>query len=604
MADLMGDWSVAPGTNPGDGMDIDLAAHIGAQANNRDVDADSDPASDADTNATAHNANRNDGVNTNRREVQDEEEDSSEDDDDPAPGSGSTSAGTRGGRGGPPGRGSRGQGSRGRVTPGQGGTNRRTPSGRGQPVESQSRAMKGVSWGLDDPMANPGCLDTDGTDGPSTVTEGPRAVTDGGGRVVRGHSQAIDTGADPESIALALEAQALVTEDGTIRVCSSCSDFGDLKKCVRPGCPHALCFAKTNLYPCIREVGDGEFWCPPCWSQKRKSPLPYTVVAQGAYLTSQGRTRRPLLFHTIALNLQDYPETLLRCQLDGEYQSCQDLLHHTHIRLENGGARVPNVRRAVKTGLVFLKDRPASNLLVLVDSHSDYDCGELVHGTRDDGQAVTRDAEKVLRHYIGPELWKLSENMPGTKGMILLACGPTFTVRSHFEIIKNLVSSKRLHFVIGFTAHSVQPTMVMPFMLRIAVEIYVHQKPVELAVEEVISNWTLLCHTPVVLVCWTRRGEFVSRRYLASTPSGSVWGLTPRCGDRNCQAGPGDIKTIRGRQKDKHLKFHCNRCGWNSPGHDTVRRITISKLDIIERVHLHKSKKLMDGRDFGTQTIL
>lgn len=70
-------------------------------------------------------------------------------------------------------------------------------------------------------------------------------------------------------------------------------------------------------------------------------------------------------------------------------------MHHTHIRLENGGASVPNVRRAVKTGLVFLKNHPLANLLVLVDSHSDHDCGELVHGTRDDGEPVTRDAEKV-----------------------------------------------------------------------------------------------------------------------------------------------------------------------------------------------------------------
>ncbi|KAG2126342.1 uncharacterized protein EDB93DRAFT_1274406 [Suillus bovinus] len=597
MADLMGDWSVAPGTNPGDGMDIDLAAHIRGQADNVDADADAIATNATASNTTSRNTRNTTARNTtsrntrnttarnttsrnttarnmtsrnttsrnaNRRDVHEEEEESSEEeeeeeeeeeddddnDDDPAPGTGSTSAGTRGGRGGP-----RGRGSRGRVSTRLGGTNTRTSSGRVQPIESQSRAMKGVSWGLGDPMANPNCLDMD--------------VTDVGGRVVRGHSQAIDTGADPESIALALEAEALVTENGMIRVCSSCSDFGDLKKCVRPGCPHALCFSKTNLYPCIREVGDGEFWCPPCWSQKRQSPLPYKVVAQGAYLTSQSRIRRPLLFHTIALNLQDYPETLLRCQLDGEYQSCRDLLHHTKIRLENAGALVPNVRRAVKTGLVFLKNHPLANLLVLVDSHSDHDCGELVHGTRDDGEAVTRDAEKVLRHYIGPELWKMSEKMSGTKGMILLACGPTFTVRSHFEIIKNLVSSKRLHFIIGFTAYSVQPTIVMPFMLRIAVEIYIYKKPVELAVEQVISSWTLLCHTPVVLVCWTKHGELVSRRYLASTPSGSVWGLTPRCGDRTCQAGPGDIKITRGRQKDKYLKFHCNRCGCNSPGYHT-----------------------------------
>ncbi|KAG2057238.1 hypothetical protein BDR06DRAFT_969444 [Suillus hirtellus] len=39
MADLMGDWLVAPGTNPGDSMDIDLTALARGQANNAGADS-------------------------------------------------------------------------------------------------------------------------------------------------------------------------------------------------------------------------------------------------------------------------------------------------------------------------------------------------------------------------------------------------------------------------------------------------------------------------------------------------------------------------------------------------------------------------------------
>lgn len=62
--------------------------------------------------------------------------------------------------------------------------------------------------------------------------------------------------------------------------------------------------------------------------------------------------------------------------------------------------------------------------------------------------------------------------------------------------------SKHLLFIVGFTGHSVQPSVVMPFMLQLIIHVYIHQMPVELALQRQMAHWTLLSHTPVVLVCW------------------------------------------------------------------------------------------------------
>ncbi|KAG2362863.1 hypothetical protein BDR07DRAFT_977993 [Suillus spraguei] len=203
-----------------------------------------------------------------------------------------------------------------------------------------------------------------------------------------------------------------------------------------------------------------------------------------------------------------------------------------------------------------------------MDTHSDYMNGELVHSVDKKGNAWTQSATEVLRHHLGPELWKRSVDMRGIKGMILLACGPAIMHPSQFEHIKSLVSSKRLQFIIGFTAHSVQPSVVMPFMQRVVTQVYIHQMPVEQALEMEISHWSMLSHTPVVLVCWNQEGCLVSRRYIASTPHGCVWGLPPRCGNVLCDPQPGDIQAKRSpRQGTKFLKFKCNRCGWNSGGY-------------------------------------
>jgi hypothetical protein len=106
-------------------------------------------------------------------------------------------------------------------------------------------------------------------------------------------------------------------------------------------------------------------------------------------------------------------------------------------------------------------------------------------------------------------------------------------------------------------------------MLQTIIQVYIHRVPVQLALEREIANWTLLSHTPVVLVCWNTEGHLISKRYIASTPFGCVWGLPPRCGNQLCKPKPGDIKAKRARscKGTEFFKFHCNRCGWDSRGY-------------------------------------
>ncbi|KAG1860109.1 hypothetical protein F4604DRAFT_1684484 [Suillus subluteus] len=213
--------------------------------------------------------------------------------------------------------------------------------------------------------------------------------------------------------------------------------------------------------------------------------------------------------------------------LEEEFVPWKNMLCRTSIELLTGAACLPNVRACVHDTLAFVKAKPEADFLVLMDMHSDYDNGKLVHSVDKHGNAWTQDASEVLCHHLGPELWKQSLDMVGTKGMILLACGPTFTKPLHFEKIKSLVSSKCLQFIIGFTAHSVQPSVVMPFMLQVIIQIYIHCLTVEQALEWEIAHWSLLSHTPVVLICWNQDKCLISQRYIASTLSGNVWGLPP-----------------------------------------------------------------------------
>ncbi|KAG2108257.1 uncharacterized protein F5147DRAFT_652975 [Suillus discolor] len=544
MAGLM-NWRAAPGTNPGDGHTIDTGARFGTPTPNNNANGgatqsnsaqDQEEEEDDDNGDNSDNSSDEDGDSDGDEEEQDDGGDvgaNANDDDDErvggdaaattptiAQGAGSVrgagAGGARGvgvggvaaarGAGGARGaRGARGMGAGGTrgaggmrgvaaaAARGAGGARGARGFARGgasdQLPMAQGRALKGrscpISCGVGDTMD----IDND------------VIVPPGESRVVHSQSQAIDTGviplyanssvdrgitytlsADPRSEALALEVFSLMQDDGAMAKCSSCLDFGQLKKCERQGCTYALCFWKSNMQPC------------------------YSVVAQGAYIADKIYTRRPLVFHTIALELDTYPE-----------------------------------RTCVRDALALVKAKSEADFLILIDTHSDYENGELVHSVDKHGNVWTQDASEVFCHHFGPELWKWSLDMTGIKGMILLACGPAFTQPSHFEKIKSLVSSKHLQFIIRFTAHSVQPSVVMPFMLQMIIEVYIHQKPVQLALEQEIANWMLLSHTPVVLVCWNTEGCLVSQRYMASTPFGCVWGLSPRCGNQLCNPKPGDI---------------------------------------------------------------
>ena len=74
-------------------------------------------------------------------------------------------------------------------------------------------------------------------------------------------------------------------------------------------------------------------------------------------------------------------------------------------------------------------------------------------------------------------------------------------------------------------------------------------------------------HSPrgvIVLMAKTNSGQLISHKYILSPPTGQVWGLDHSCGNKLCEAGPGNIKSNLRKQEDNHdfAKFTCNRCRW------------------------------------------
>lgn len=72
---------------------------------------------------------------------------------------------------------------------------------------------------------------------------------------------------------------------------------------------------------------------------------------------------------------------------------CQ--LQCTHIPLVTGAACLPNVRACVRNALVLMKARRETDLLVLLDTHTDYENSELVHSVDKHGHAWTQSAWDV-----------------------------------------------------------------------------------------------------------------------------------------------------------------------------------------------------------------
>jgi hypothetical protein len=70
-------------------------------------------------------------------------------------------------------------------------------------------------------------------------------------------------------------------------------------------------------------------------------------------------------------------------------------LQCTNIELVTGAACLPHVRTRVRDALAFVKAKPETDFLVLMDTHSDYENGELVHSVDKNGDIWTQGASDV-----------------------------------------------------------------------------------------------------------------------------------------------------------------------------------------------------------------
>ncbi|KAG1759646.1 hypothetical protein EDD22DRAFT_849088 [Suillus occidentalis] len=295
MADLV-QWSAAPGTNPRDGYDINLGARLEAHTGNannntgpsgnnshvKHVNLPLDNEENGDSNGNGGNNNNGADDGNGEDDDNDADVDAEEDYDDNNDDNIGASQGGRGGsRGGRGRRGGRG---------GRGGTTDQLPMAQGRAVTGWSLP---ISVDVNDDMD----VDQDVVVAPGDLC------------VVRGQSRAIYTGDDPRSEALALEANWLIQDEETSLKCSSCLDFGALKKCLCPGSGRRRILVSSMLDP----------------------PLQNSVTC--AYLTGCNHARHPLIFHTIALKLNTYPEFLLRLQLEEQFSPYRHLLQCSNIEL-------------------------------------------------------------------------------------------------------------------------------------------------------------------------------------------------------------------------------------------------------------------------------
>jgi hypothetical protein len=95
------------------------------------------------------------------------------------------------------------------------------------------------------------------------------------------------------------------------------------------------------------------------------------------------------------------------------------------------------------------------DFLLYLDAHSDYDSGELIYRVDMDGNDVSDSVDsvsqlnpfaflytnipKLIDLYMGDPLRHSVNRTTGLRGLVLLTCGPSWTVREHYEKVFNLV---------------------------------------------------------------------------------------------------------------------------------------------------------------------
>ena len=103
--------------------------------------------------------------------------------------------------------------------------------------------------------------------------------------------------------------------------------------------------------------------------------------------------------------------------------------------------------------------------LLVIDTHSDYESGELVHSrSKSTGQSLIAPideagasdfsfttvahimSQQMVNQFVSCDLRKAIATVGGMKGLVLLACRSSMTHDEHLKIVKNLVKRYLFHF--------------------------------------------------------------------------------------------------------------------------------------------------------------
>jgi hypothetical protein len=127
-------------------------------------------------------------------------------------------------------------------------------------------------------------------------------------------------------------------------------------------------------------------------------------------------------------------------------------------------------------------------------------------------------------------------------------------------------------FVLGFTAHSVLPRIVMPTVVEFARMVYTEgSDPWKACVAAFTRDAKVLTHSQLVLITRDTGGAVKSRTLVYSIAHSRVWGLEPKCGRvPPCSAQLGDVssKIKPGRSAATNnngvASWNCRNCQWES----------------------------------------
>ena len=124
-------------------------------------------------------------------------------------------------------------------------------------------------------------------------------------------------------------------------------------------------------------------------------------------------------------------------------------------------------------------------------------------------------------------------------------------------------------FVVGFTGHSIIPSLVVPHLINFVRDVTCFDDDLwESLVKAFTHDHRVASVTDVVLI-YREKGNIHSRSLVYSNPLSRPWGLNPRCANPQCFSLPGNIafrvsKSRRGDGNHQFTSCECVACGWRS----------------------------------------